>query len=294
MPDSKQTFRPGTLWSAVVNRTRQAMKKGALRPIATERETVEDEGVVFDVRVVSALARKEHEANPDVRPPDFDPFLPYEEELFVANISKTHVGVLNKFPVVDNHLLIVTRAFEEQTSLLTPSDFQAFWACLQEFDGLAFYNSGQVSGASQRHKHLQVVPLPFFSDVPAIPIQPALENVIVTEGIGRSPMLRFDHAIARLDDVGGLSFLNAGARLLEKYAALLDAVGLGSASDEGRAYNMLATRRWMMLVPRSRERFHGISVNALGFAGELLVMDREQLETLRRHGPMAALISVAI
>ena len=294
MPESKQTFRPGTLWSAVVNRTRQAIEKGALRPIATERETVEDEGVAFDVRVVSALARKAYEANPDVRPPDFNPFLPYEEELFVANISKTHVGVLNKFPVVDNHLLIVTRAFEEQTSLLTSSDFQAFWVCLREFEGLAFYNSGQVSGASQRHKHLQVVPLPFFSDVPAIPIQPALENVIVTEGIGRSPMLRFDHAIARLDDVGGLSFLNAGARLLEKYAALLDAVGLGSASDEGRAYNMLATRRWMMLVPRSRERFHGISVNALGFAGELLVMDREQLETLRRHGPMAALISVAI
>ncbi|MCH8871142.1 MAG: phosphorylase [Chloroflexi bacterium] len=294
MPESKQTFRPGTLWSAVVNRTRQAIEKGALRPIATERETVEDEGVAFDVRVVSALARKAHEANPDVRPPDFDPFLPYEEELFVANISKTHVGVLNKFPVVDNHLLIVTRAFEEQTSLLTPSDFQAFWACLQEFDGLAFYNSGQVSGASQRHKHLQVVPLPLFSDVPAIPIQPALENVIVTEGIGRSPMLPFNHAIARLDDLNGLSISAAATALLDHYDSMLRSLNMMGLPDNRRNYNMLATRRWMMLVPRSRERFHGMSVNALGFAGELLVMDRDQLETLRTHGPMAALKSVAI
>lgn len=82
--------------------------------------------------------------------------------------------------------------------------------------------------------------------------------------------------------------------LLENYAALLDGVGLGKASDERRKYNLLATLRWMMLVPRSREHFEGISINALGFAGELLVMDRDQLATILRHGPMAALEAVAI
>lgn len=59
-------------------------------------------------------------------------------------------------------------------------------------------------------------------------------------------------------------------------------------------YNLLATREWMLLVPRSTECFHGISVNALGFAGALLVRDAEQLALLERHGPMTALRAVAV
>ena len=33
-------------------------------------------------------------------------------------------------------------------------------AILAEFDGLGFYNGGETAGASQPHKHLQIVPLP--------------------------------------------------------------------------------------------------------------------------------------
>ena len=57
----------------------------------------------------------------------------------------------------------MTRAFEEQTDLLNLEDFAALWFCLQEIDGLAFFNGGKIAGASQRHKHLQLIPLPFFT-----------------------------------------------------------------------------------------------------------------------------------
>ena len=60
-----------------------------------------------------------------------------------------------------------------------------------------------------------------------------------------------------------------------------------------RPYNLLLCRRWMLLVPRRREDFDGVSVNALGFAGSLLVPDREHLERLRRAGPGQALRSVS-
>ena len=43
----------------------------------------------------------------------------YEVDLFVADISPTHVCILNKFNVVDYHLLIITRAFESQENLLS-------------------------------------------------------------------------------------------------------------------------------------------------------------------------------
>jgi ATP adenylyltransferase len=50
----------------------------------------------------------------------------------------------------------------------------------------------------------------------------------------------------------------------------------------------------MLLVPRSREFFNSISINSLGFAGALLVRNGEQMDILKKLGPMTALKSVAL
>ena len=49
----------------------------------------------------------------------------------------------------------------------------------------------------------------------------------------------------------------------------------------------------MLVVPRCAECWHGISINALAFAGSLFVRDREQLELIRRTGPLSILQAVA-
>ncbi len=49
----------------------------------------------------------------------------------------------------------------------------------------------------------------------------------------------------------------------------------------------------MLLLPRTRGFFRAIEVNALGFAGTLLVRDPEQLDFVRSEGPMTLLQSVA-
>ncbi|MEO0808078.1 MAG: phosphorylase, partial [Cyanobacteria bacterium J06643_4] len=54
-------------------------------------------------------------------------------------------------------------------------------------------------------------------------------------------------------------------------------------------YNLLCTRQWMMIVPRSQEKFAGISVNSLGFAGSLLVKNQQTLEALKAIGPVTLL-----
>ena len=44
---------------------------------------------------------------------------------------------------------------------------------------LAYYNCGPLSGASQPHKHVQVVPLPLHSDSPrAVPMSAAIEPAL--------------------------------------------------------------------------------------------------------------------
>ena len=54
-----------------------------------------------------------------------NPFLPYNEDLWVDHLSDTHTLLLNKFNVVAHHLLVVTRSYESQLDRLNASDLQA-------------------------------------------------------------------------------------------------------------------------------------------------------------------------
>ena len=75
---------------------------------------------------------------------------------------------------------------------------------------------------------------------------------------------------------------------------MIQAVGLNYThepedSRQSDPYNLLFTREWMLLVPRSEEFFGSISINALGFAGALLVQDEKQMQILKENGGMAVL-----
>jgi sulfate adenylyltransferase (ADP) / ATP adenylyltransferase len=297
-------LKPGTLWKSIVERSDRALQCGALLSIPTEYEFVEQGGVRFLVRILANLIRKDKaiekldkQASSSDR--NFNPFLPYEEDLFVEDISDTHVCILNKFNVVDYHSLVVTRAFEAQDTWLTLQDFAAMWTCLAEFDGLVFYNAGKTAGASQRHKHLQIVPLPFIPSEVQIPIAPLIASATFQDAIGTIASLPFVHAFARLDAISDKSPLQAAKATLACYRRLLRRINLlddrGITSDlQSGAYNLLATREWMLLVARSQEGFESISVNALGFAGALLVRDRQQMQFLKEYGPMNLLQKVAV
>ena len=49
----------------------------------------------------------------------------------------------------------------------------------------------------------------------------------------------------------------------------------------------------MLLVPRSRESYAAIAVNALGFAGALLARTDEQIGVIKNRGPLTLLQNVA-
>ena len=288
-------LKPDALWPSLLEQTTHARSCGAIQSIPTTSEVIEQSGIAFQVRVVSSLAKKQETKTAQ---PDANPFLPYDPDLFVAEISTTHVALLNKFNLADHHLLIVTRAFEPQEALLTLNDCTALLICLTEIDGLGFYNAGPAAGASQPHKHLQLIPFVDSSE-PQLPIEPLLRFVRMTGTTGMVPGLPFLHAYAPMDPAWFDPRKDGAASLLACYHSLLRAVGLSvEARPSGHAtsvpYNLLATRRWLLLVPRSQEYFEGISINALGFAGTLLVKNEAQLAILRKHDPMTALQRVAL
>ncbi|MDJ0694296.1 DUF4922 domain-containing protein [Mastigocoleus sp. MO_188.B34] len=307
MSEGKLLLQPGTLWTSVVNSTVHALECGALLSIPTNFEFVEQDGVNFLVRVLANLERKEEAKKKleklsaetgKVKLEKFNPFLPYDKDLFVADISETHVCILNKYNVVEHHLLMITRAFEEQESLLTLQDFTAMWACLAQIDGLVFYNGGKVAGASQPHKHLQLIKLPLIPSGLNIPIAPLLETAKFKGSIGSLTGMPFLQVFVQFDPSFIDSPLKAAEVTLKHYHDALDAVGLldndGVTSGKPKgAYNFLATREWMLIIPRQKEEFASISINSLGFAGSLFVRDEKQMQILKDSGPMNMLQNVA-
>jgi ATP adenylyltransferase len=297
-------LKPGSLWPNILQVSQSALQTGALRPISTRGEIVRDGAVDFLVRVASSLARKAVERTLQAQQahlsrPRVNPFLPYDKRLFVSDISDTHFCLLNKYQVMNNHILLITRQFEPQENLLTLRDFEALWLCLAEKNALAFYNGGKVAGASQPHKHLQLLGLPIVETGPAVPVQPLLDGLPADGSLSIAVAAPFTHrAVRRVFEPGSDPFAMA-AFAFRQYRAMLEAVGLNRADQEERCpqagpYNFLATRDWMLLVPRSREFYESISINALAFAGTFFVKEEAQVETLKNAGPFAALRAVTV
>ena len=286
-----------TLESRVAHAARRALASGALVSIPTRPTTIRDGEFTYLVRVAGQLARKAAAAAAeqtaiDQRPANSrNPFLPYDPELFVADLPPAHVCLLNKFNVVDHHVLVVTREYERQTRPLNQGDFAALAICMLDgtrfSEGLAFYNGGEAAGASQSHKHLQWVPVK-----PAeFPLVGAIEAAAAAN-LPNSADLPFAHRIERLTWEMGATPALVGQRLEAAYRRLLD-VPRADDDVDLPAYNLLAARNWMMVVPRRQEHFHDVSLNALAFVGALLVKDERQWQLLREAGPSAALAAVA-
>jgi sulfate adenylyltransferase (ADP) / ATP adenylyltransferase len=209
MKKSKIILPENTLWSRLCEQTELAKKCGALQSIPTDYEIVEHNGIPFIVRILTNLIRKE-KANEN-KPKDFNPFLPYDQDLFVVNISDTHLCLLNKY---------VTREFEHQKTLINLSDFIALCACLKQIDGLAFYNAGKIAGASVRHKHLQIVPLSLVENQPNIPI----ESVINDSSKSKISAFKFKHGFQKLDFDWEKSSEKLGEKTFKIYQKLLNSI----------------------------------------------------------------------
>lgn len=280
----------------------RARQSGALQPIHTESAQLTEAGLPFSLRWVSSLAHKDRvqdtahrrtpeppappsaEPGPRARP---NPFLPPDPQLCVAALGEHHLVVLNKFPVIDDHLLLVTRTFQPQTAPLDPADWTALAAVVAAHAGLGFYNGGAEAGASQPHRHLQWIPDAASGGADALaPFAAGLQPQQHAQA-QHQPALPWRHAFVALD-AGKVD----GASVQRAFALACTALKIETRADPMPPWNVLLTRHWLLLVPRRCESWQGVSVNALGYAGSLFARERERIEALRAIGPLALLRAV--
>ncbi len=247
--------------------SRQAMMENRMKPIEVTTRHVSQADGNYLLRIAHALGQKERVGQ---RQKPVNPFLPYEEALYVADLGPDHVCLLNKYPVIANHLLLITRHFEPQESLLTLSDIRAMTELLQQADGLMFYNSGALAGASQSHKHMQWVPRTLGEPTARLPLEP-----------GESP-LPFAHCWYALPQLEAQT-------VYDSYRQALATLQW----HQGLAYNLLLTRQWLLLVPRHQASWQQISINSLAFVGSFFVKDQAQADRLLADGFTQALDAVS-
>jgi ATP adenylyltransferase len=276
---TKKGSDPIRFWTDVVDRADAALASGAMHSFECSLEFIRDAGVEFVLRVATKFPKGETAAGRTDAAPQLplDPFDKPEPALVVRDLTPTHRALLNKFSVLREHLLVATKQHEDQRELLNERDFEALALCMADAEVLAFYNGGTEAGASQSHKHLQVVTLPL-SPRHSVPMDALLSE--------KSDALPFRHAAARLQP-GEVARPEA---MLATYRDLHRRAGLKAPQP----YNLLATHEFMLVVPRSRDRFEGISINSLAFAGSFFVRDAKHAHTIAAARPMSVLKSVAM
>ena len=249
-----------------------------------------------------------------------DPFENPAADLLVAALPEkapSHNLVLNKYPVIPNHSIIATKTSKPQTDVLEEDDLAVTHACLRAWSEgsshksprrlFGFFNSGEYSGASQAHRHLQFLP---FEDMtgPAT-IQEEWELLVDKMNhpfpekpeFLHNPALPFRHYALRILPKSSTTELYQ--TYLSLYRAAVEAVQNFDRKESTKetaekrdptaadiSYNLAMTVDMMAICPRrseaarvpSSEGDGSVAINGTILAGTLMVKDQVEWESLRR------------
>ncbi|CAK7218017.1 bifunctional AP-4-A phosphorylase/ADP sulfurylase [Sporothrix curviconia] len=343
---------PAGLPQLVHDKFLRAKTAGDLSFFPTQVALLRVHGVPFQLRFAPALAKKpesgEDRANNDTKDakqknPPSKPFDPFEDPpqglLVVPRIGEpdakdgtdvkedgqpTHRLVLNKFAISQDHSILATAGFRPQTHLLDESDLATAYACIDAYHRagealFVFYNSGRHSGASQPHRHLQLLPVARMreglgekgtdTNTDRESEWDVLVDRIIVDGKGGGE-LPFYVAAARLPEESSPSPASLHTTYLALYrqacaaaqgtaAVLAVAAATDAAVDDTAAeergevparisYNLALTRRTMAIIPRTAEGSavtsdgSSLSLNGTVLAGTALVKNEAEWDALRR------------
>lgn len=253
----------------------------------------------FQLRFSPALANKPKGPPPDANKKPFNPFANPSAALKIADLGPSHYLVLNKFAIVPEHFILATTEFKHQTHVLEAADLDATRACIKAYgsDGqgsglFAFFNCGEHSGASQPHRHIQLLPVARMKDGLEGPDKEAwgvLAEHLVDGAV--APFKTFSERIST--DMTGDDLWAVYVRL---YRQACHAV-LGSEKEapaEGEvviSYNMAMTSTTLTICPRvsegseirnkEEEVVGKLALNGTVLAGTALVKSEGEWDALK-------------
>ena len=210
--------------------------------------------------------------------PKINPFKPWDKILKIDSIGNDHQLILNKYPIQLGHVLLITNEWKEQNGWIDIKDWEAIKKVNKDTTGLWFFNSGPSAGASQPHRHIQLLRRsPTELSCPR-------EKWILNCNNEKYKNEIFSKNIIIKKFSQSLNDEN----IHEIYKELSFGLGLGDPKKDRKPkfpYNLIFTNKWMLLIKRKRDNLYGVSINALGFAGYILVTKNSDINYLKKFGP---------
>lgn len=149
---------------------------GGKHPTFGQRQTIQCESIVprksnrslihipkFQFRISPSWKTKPIlKPNDPGRTQDRGAFEDEDPDFFLEHVGPSHTLILNKFCVVRPQYVLHTTRYERQSDKLSALDLEAAWSVLSrlESEHIVIFNCGVEAGASQGHKHLQILPRP--------------------------------------------------------------------------------------------------------------------------------------
>ena len=274
-----------SLWTKVINTSENAIISGSLKPFKTKLDKLIHQDCIYELRSIIGKPRTQNIING----PKTNPFSPWDKKLEVVKILDDHVLILNKFPVELGHMLLITNTWKAQEGWLSKKDWHALVSIENQISGFWFFNNSINAGASQPHRHLQL--LRRENSKLLFPRQYWFENRkdkynLDISNLDRSCLVLGRKCYKKEDSADELENL---------YLRLCDEMKLGIPSFNEKptcAYNLIITSKWIALIRRLKESYKGFSINALGFAGYFLVTRESDIKWLKVNHPPSILNKV--
>ena len=141
-------------WEKALKQTEISIKENSLHPLRTIDITsqIYNSSDFIIRKLDTSFFNKNNEIGP--RP---NPFKPWDLNLEIDSIGNTHQLILNKYPVQKGHILLITKNWKPQNGWLEIEDWIAIKKVNMDTSGLWFFNSCKEAGASQPHRHIQLL-----------------------------------------------------------------------------------------------------------------------------------------
>ena len=178
-------------------------------------------------------------------------------------------------------MLLITNTWNPQNGWLNKNDFKAIQNVDNDTTGLWFFNSSKEAGASQPHRHFQLLPRRYNERI--CPRFDWFCSLLNNTKVSNSEI---SHCISiRQRSKNKNSSEND---LFSSYKSMIDEMNLGDIdiiNKPLKPYNLLITSEWIALITRKTDSSNGFSINALGFAGYFIGTKRSDVDTLIKFGP---------
>ncbi len=262
-------------WNKALEQTRLSIEDNALYPLKTDiitSDLYEKDDFIIRKLDTSKFNKK------NLYGPKQNPFCPWEKILEIDKIGDDHQLILNKYPVQKGHILLITNNWKPQNGWLDINDWKAIQQVNKDTSGLWFFNSSPIAGASQPHRHFQL--LRRSRDEISCPREKWFLDINLEQD--KNSKLKKNIIVSKFN------FLDNSVSIFELYLELCKKLGIGDPRSNKKPispYNILITNKWIAIIKRKKDHIHGFSINGLGFAGYLLVTEKSNINYLKKFGP---------